>query len=162
MCNSRETLRTVFLKYTPYTRLRETNDFNTLHLRVLSISLVVEEESIKYSAFQSHLGQFEFFRVPFGIRAVPSYLVRKVSLILAEKEGPLMKSVLAYVDNVLCYSGSGEEHFEHLREIFQRFRESKLKLNAKKCSFLLLEIVFLGNIVNANEIGPDPNKVKAM
>jgi len=81
---------------------------------------------------------------------------------LAEKEGPLMKSALAYVDNVLCYSRSIEEHFKHLRKFFQRFRESKMKLNAKKCSFLLPEIVFLGNKVNANGIGPDPDKVKVM
>jgi len=40
--------------------------------------------------------------------------------------------------------------------------ESKIKINAKKCSFLLPEIVFLGNKVNANGIGPDPDKVKAM
>jgi len=81
---------------------------------------------------------------------------------LAEKNGPLMKSALAYVDDVLCYSGSVEEHFVDLREIFQRFRDSKIKLNAKKCTFLLPEIVFLGNLENAKGIGPDPAKVSAM
>jgi len=63
--------------------------FSTLDLRALFHSLVVEEESRKYTAFQSHLGQFEFCRAPFGIRTVPSHQIRAVSLILAEKEGPL-------------------------------------------------------------------------
>jgi len=85
-----------------------------------------------------------------------------VSLILAEKEDPLLKSALAYVADVLCYSGCIEDHFTHIREIFQRFRASKMKLNAKKCTYLLPEIVFLGNLVNAQGIGPDPDKVSAM
>jgi len=123
---------------------------------------VVEKESKKYTAFLSHLGQFEFCRALFGIRTVPSPLIRAVSFILAKNEGPLIKSTLVYVDNVLCYSGSIDEHFKHLREIFQRFQEIKMKLNAKKCSFLLPEIVFLGNKFNANGISPDLDKVKAM
>jgi len=123
---------------------------------------VVKEESIQYTAFQSHLGQFEFCRAPFGIRTVLSHLFRTVSLILVEKKGPLIKSALAYIDDVLCYSGFIEEHFEHLREISQQFREKKWKLNEKTCSFLQPEIVFLGKKVNANGIGPDPNKVNAM
>jgi len=123
---------------------------------------MVEEESIKYTAFPSHLGQFEFCRAPFGIRTVSSHLIRAVIIILDEKKGSLMKSALPYVDDVLCNSCFVKEHFKHLRENFQRFRESKMKLNAKKCSFLLPEIVFLGNVVNANRICPDPNKVKAM
>jgi len=85
-----------------------------------------------------------------------------MGLILAEKDGPLMKFALAYVDDVLCYSGSVEEHFLHLREIFVRFRTSRMRLNPKKCSLLLPELVFLGNLVNASGIGPDPDKVKAM
>jgi len=85
-----------------------------------------------------------------------------MSLILAEKEGPLIKSAFANVDDVLCYFGSIEEHFEHLREIFQRFCASKMKFNATKCSFLLPEIVFMGNLVNAQEIEFDPVIVSAM
>jgi len=79
-----------------------------------------------------------------------------------QKKGPLIKSALAYVDDVLSYSVSIENHFEHLRKIFQRFWFNKIKLSTIKCSFLLPEIVFLGNLVNKEGIGPDPNKVEAM
>jgi len=136
--------------------------FSSLDLRSSFHSLIVDDESIKYTAFQSHLGQIEFLRAPFGIKTIPSHLIRAMSLILAEKEGPLMKSALAYVDDVLCYLGSVEEQFTHLREILQRFRASKMKLSAKKCSFLLPEIVFLGNLVNAQGIGHDSAKVLTM
>jgi len=132
--------------------------FSTLNLRSGFHNLKVEEGSRKYTAFQSHLGQFEFTRAPFGIKTGPSHMVCLMRIILSEKDGPLMKSALAYLDHVLYYSGSIEKHFEHLREIFQRFRESKMKLNPKKCNFLLPELVFLGNLVNASGIGPDPDK----
>jgi len=117
---------------------------------------------MKYTAFQSHLGQFEFTRTSFGIKTVPSAMMLLMRFILAEKNALLMKFALAYVDDVLCYFGSVEEHFVHLGEIFVRFRTSKMRLNPKKCSFLLPELVFLGNLVNASGIGPDPDKVKVM
>jgi len=80
--------------------------FSSLDLRSYLHSLTMDDDSIKYSAFQSHLGQFEFLLASFGIKTIPSHIIRAMSLILAEKEGPLMKSALAYVDDVLCYSGS--------------------------------------------------------
>jgi len=96
------------------------------------------------------------------MKTIYSHLIRAMSLILAEKESPIIKSALAYVTDVLCYLGSIENHFTHLWEIFQRFQAGKMKLNAKKFSFLFPEIVFLGNIVNAKIIGPDPAKVSAI
>jgi len=96
--------------------------FSSLNLRSSFHSLIVDGDSISNTAFQSHLGQFEFLRVPFGFKTITSHLIRAMSLILEEKQGPLMKSALAYVDDVLCYLGSIEEHLTHLREIFQRFR----------------------------------------
>jgi len=61
----------------------------------------------------------------------------------------------------MCYA-TVEEHFEHLREVFEQFWENKMKLNAKKFCFLLPEIVFLGNKVDANGIRPNPDRVQAM
>jgi len=122
----------------------------------------VDEDSIKYTAFQSYLGQFEILRAPFGNKTIASHLIRLMSLILAKNDGPSMKSALAYVDDVFRYSGFIEEQLTHLQEIFQLFQTSEIKLNAKKCTFLLPEIVFLKNLVNANGIGPDPEKVSAM
>jgi len=85
-----------------------------------------------------------------------------MSLILSDKDGPLMKSALAYIDDVLYFSGSVADHLGHLREIFQRFRDSKVKLNPSKCNFLMPKILFLGNIISAEGVGPDPDKIKTM
>jgi len=94
--------------------------FSSLDLRSSFQSLIVDDDSIRYTAFQSHLGQFEFLRAPFVTRSVPSHLIKAISLILAEKKGPLIKSALAYVDDILCYSRSIDEHSGHLQETFQR------------------------------------------
>jgi len=80
--------------------------FSTLDLRSAFHCLKVEEGSMKYTAFQSHLGQFEFTRAPFGIKTVPSAMIWLMGLILDKKDGSLMKFALAYVGDVLCYSGS--------------------------------------------------------
>jgi len=106
----------------------------------------VDDDSIKYTAFQSHLGQFEFLGASFGIRSVPYHLIGAMSLILTEKEGPLIKSALAYLDDVLCYSGSIEEHFVHLRKNLQRFSAGKKKLNAKNVVFYFLREFFWGTL----------------
>jgi len=136
--------------------------FSSLDLQSSFHCLKVEEGSMKYTAFESHLGQFEFTRAQFGVTTVPPAMMLLIGLIFSEKDGQLMKFALAYVDDVLCYSGSIEEHFLQLGEIFVRFRTSGMRLNPKKCSFLFTEFVFLGNLVNTNSIGPNPDKVKAM
>jgi len=99
--------------------------FSSLDLRSSFYSLIVDDDSIKYTAFQSHLGQFEFLMAPIWIKTIPSHLIWAMSLILAKKEGPLMKSALPYVDDVLCYLMSIKEHFMHLREIFSDFVQVK-------------------------------------
>jgi len=100
--------------------------FSSLDLRSSFHSLIVDDDSINYTAFQSHLGQFEFLRAPFGIKTIPSHLTRAMSFIFAKKEGPLIKSALAYVDNVFCYLESIKELFTHLRIFFSDFVQVKL------------------------------------
>src|SRR6266496_2354478 len=87
---------------------------------------------------------------------------RIMNLILSEDNGPLMKYALAYLDDLLVFSSTIEEHLEHLEEVFRRLRKSKMKLNPGKCHFLLPKLIFLGNIVSADGIGPNPEKVSAM
>jgi len=137
--------------------------FSSLDLRSSFHSLIVDDDSIKYTAFQSHLGQFEFLRARFGIKSIPSHLIRAMSLILAEKAGPLVKSALAYVGDILCYSKFYFKTFcAAAGNSFQQFHASKMKLNATIFSFLLPEMFFLGNLVNAKGLEPEPAKVLAM
>jgi len=74
--------------------------FSSLDLGSSFHSLIVDDDSIKYTAFQSHLGQFEFLRAPFGIRTVLSHLIKAMSLILAKKEGPLTSYLPMLLKNI--------------------------------------------------------------
>jgi len=70
--------------------------------------------------------------------------------------------VVVYIDDILIYSGSLEEHVEHLRKVFQRFRENKLCAKFKKCKFGVTEVDFLGHRITQEGLKMDDHKVKAI
>jgi len=108
--------------------------YSSLDLRSSFHNLKIKKDSIKYTAFQTHTGQFEYLRCPFGIQNIPSALCCIMSLVLSENSGPLMKFALAYLDDVLIFSPCIHSHLDNLREIFLRLQKSKTKINPSKCS----------------------------
>src|SRR5919197_1410394 len=72
----------------------------------------------------------------------------------------LEKFVLVYIDDVIIYSETFEEHIEHLKQVFEKLRESNLMVKLKKCEFGKQEITFLGHVIGKNGIKPDPAKVE--
>jgi RNA:NAD 2'-phosphotransferase (TPT1/KptA family) len=134
----------------------------SLDLRSGFHNLKVAESSVKYTGFQTFMGQFEYLRAPYGIQNIPAAMQRVMNYILSENEGPLMKYALAYLDDLLIFSPNIDTHFEHLEEVFRRLRSSKMKLNPSKCVFLVPDLIFLGNKICEGGIGPDPDKVKSM
>jgi len=85
-----------------------------------------------------------------------------MSLMLFKNSGPLMKFAIAYLDDVLILLPCIDSQFNNLRAIFIRLRKSKMKINPSKCSFLVNKLIFLGNLITPQDIGPDPDKVTAM
>ena len=67
---------------------------------------------------------------------------------------------LIYIDDVIIFSKSVEEHLSHLEEVFKRLREANVKLNPKKCSFVKQKVEYLGHVVTPDGISPDPDKVR--
>ena len=67
-----------------------------------------------------------------------------------------------FIDDILIYSKSQEEHEEHLRIVLQILRERKLYAILKKCEFWLNQVVFLGHVISKDGIAVDPNKIKAV
>ena len=74
----------------------------------------------------------------------------------------LMGHILRYIDDIIIFSKSIDEHLTHLEEVFRRLREANVKLNLKKCSFVKQRIEYLGHVVTPEGIFPDPGKVEVV
>lgn len=70
--------------------------------------------------------------------------------------------VVVYLDDIIVFSKSPEEHEQHLRQVFTILHENHLLAKPSKCEFFRSELLFLGHIVSAKGILPDPSKVSAV
>ena len=137
--------------------LGECKYFSTLDLSSGYWQIEMDAESAEKTAFSTHCGLYEFTRMPFGLCNGPATFQRLMEIVLAGLE---WKCCVVYVDDILVCSKSLEEHKEHLQRVFERLRQAGLKLKPSKCSFLCREVVFLGHVISANGVSPDPAKTK--
>src|SRR5579859_492510 len=97
--------------------------------------------------------------MPFGLKNVPPIFQRLMNKVL---DSYINKFVVVYIDDIMIYSRTFEEHIEHLEKVFQRLIEANLIVKFKKCKFCLQNIEFLGHIVGKDGLQVDPKKIKKM
>ena len=134
--------------------------FSTMDFTAAFHQIPMDESSIEYTAFTSHVGLFEFLGMPFGLRNASATQQR---MLVNEFRNHLFKFILIYIDDLLAYSKDFDSHLKHLRIIFEIIQKAGLKLNRNKCKFALTEINFLGHTIKDNEILPlasNVNKIK--
>ena len=117
----------------------------------------LEESSKSKTAFITQDGLFEFNVMPFGLHNAPATFQRAIQEIM---RGLNWKFVFCYLDDVIIFSRSFEEHVDHLRQVFDRLRQAGLKLQPKKCTFGQTEVKYLGHIVSKDGVATDPDKIK--
>ena len=132
--------------------------FTSLDLKSGYWQVKMAEEDREKTAFACHKGLFQFNVMPFGLANAPSVFMMLMSIVL----GGLEDFAVAYIDDVLIFSESLEEHWEHVRLVLERFEQHNLKLKLKKCQFLRDEIHYLGFIIGKDGIRPEDEKVKAI
>jgi hypoxanthine-guanine phosphoribosyltransferase len=119
---------------------------------------IAPEDKCK-TAFSTPTGHFEYARMPFGLKAAPATFQRMMNSILSESMG---ERSLVYMDDVLVTGRTLEEHNENLKEVFEQFRKYSIKLEPDKCEFLKRELTYLGHVITAEGVQPDPKKVEAV
>lgn len=112
----------------------------------------MDPDSVKYTAFTTPLGNFEFLRMPFGLKNAPSVFQRVLHNLFADliRAGKL----LIYLDDILIPSDAIEEHLEILAEVLRRLKGANLELRLDKCKFLQVKIEYLGYVIEKNKIRP--------
>ena len=139
-------------------RLGEAKYFTTLDLKSGYWQVLMDERDREKTAFACHRGLFEFLVMPFGLSGAPPVFMELMNIVL---EG-LEDFAIPYLDDIIIFSASTDEHLSHLRAVFNKIREHGLKMKLKKCNFFQTETKYLGFTINGEGIQPDPEKVEAI
>ena len=132
--------------------------FTSLDLKSGYWQVAIDERDKEKTAFACHKGLFELNVMPFDLSNAPAVFQELMSVVL---QG-CYDFATAYLDDIMVFSSTLEEHLEHLTIIFGKLRQHNLKLKLKKCSFLQLETNYLGFVISEEGIKPDEKKIEAI
>ena len=121
--------------------------------------LELAEEDIEKTAFRTHRGLFQFKRLPFGLRNGPSIFQRVMQSILAPY---LWIFCLVYIDDIVIYSKSYEEHLNHLDKVLEAIENAGITLSPTKCHLFYGSILLLGHKVSRLGLSTHAEKVNAI
>ena len=133
--------------------------FSKIDLRSGYHQMRVKDDDVEKTAFRTRYGHYEFVVMPFGLTNAPAAFMDLMNRVLRPM---LDRFVIVFIDDILVYSRTEEEHEVHLREVLETLRREKLYAKFSKCEFWLEEVQFLGHIVNKEGIQVDPAKVSAV
>ena len=115
------------------------------------------EESSFLTTFITPFGRYGYNRLPFGITSAPEHFQKRMQSILSDMEG-----TVNMIDDILVYGKDQEEHDERLEKVLNRIEGAGITLNSEKCDFSKSKVTFLGHVVDATGVSPDPSKIKAI
>jgi hypothetical protein len=116
----------------------------------------IRDEDILKIAFSTRYRLYVYLVMSFGLTNAPVYFMYLMNSVFMPE---LDKFVVVFIDDILVYSKSMDEHKEHLRVVLQRLRDHQLYAMYSKCKFWIDEVSFLGHVISLEGITMDPNKV---
>jgi len=131
--------------------------FSKIYLRYGYHQVRIKEEDINKSTFKMRYGHYEFLVVPFGLSNAPIVFMYLMNGVFRSY---LDKFVIVFLDDILIYSKSEEEHEQHLRMVLWVLREYQIYAKLSKCSFYQRQIHYLGHIILEEGTTMDPTKIK--
>jgi hypothetical protein len=123
--------------------------FSKIDLRSGYHQLKIQECDIPKAAFVTRYGLYEYTVMSFGLTNVPAYIMYLMNKVFMEY---LDKFFVVFIDDILVYSRSEEEHEEHLRLALQKLQENRLYAKLSKCEFWMKQVAFLGHVISKGGI----------
>ncbi len=140
-------------------RLSRAKYFTKLDIIAAFNKIRIAEGQEWMTAFRTRFGLFEYLVAPFGLCNAPATFQHYINDVLFEF---LDQFCTAYIDDILIYSDTLEEHKIHVRSVLSKLREAGLQVDITKCEFHVQEVKYLGLIVSTKGISMDPDKVQAV
>jgi transposase InsO family protein len=140
-------------------RLSGAQVFSALDLKDAYYRIPIKRGDEWKTAFRTRYGHFEYMVMPFGLTNAPATFQAYINKALA---GYLDEFCVVYLDDILIYSKTTEEHARHLRLVMERLRKYALYANRKKCEFYTQSVQFLGFIVSNTGVSMDPERVESI
>ncbi|KAK3709629.1 hypothetical protein QZH41_010093, partial [Actinostola sp. cb2023] len=150
----------------PLPRIEESLDalkgakyFSTIDLASAYNQVEVDPRDRHKTAFTTPMGLYEFNRMPFGLQNAPATFQRLMQGVFRED---LLQKLMVYLDDIIVFSPTIEEHLIRLKVVFRKLSEHGLKIEPTKCQFFGNEVTYLGHVVSADGVSTDPEKTKAV
>ena len=140
-------------------RLKGARYFSKLDLRDGYHQIPIAESDRFKTAFTCRYGTFEFTVMSFGLKNAPSHFQRSMNMLLSDL---LDVCVLVYMDDILIYSKSAEQHVAHVKQVFARLSAKGWHCKQSKCALFLPSVEFLGHVVSADGVRVVESKVEAV
>ncbi|GKD37255.1 putative reverse transcriptase domain-containing protein [Tanacetum coccineum] len=142
-----------------FDQLQGSQYFSKIDLRSGYHQLRVREDDIPKTTFRTRYGHFEFTVMPFGLTNTPVVFMDLRNQVCRPY---LEKFVIVFIDDILIYSKTLEEHGVHLGLVLELLKKEKLYAKFSKCEFWLREVQFLGHVINGDVIHVDPSKIEVV
>jgi hypothetical protein len=139
-----------------FDQLRGASVFSKIDLRSGYHQLRIRPSDIPKTTFITKYGLYEFIFMSFDLTNASTFFMNLMNIVFKDY---LDKFLVVFIDDILIYSQSEEEHVDHLKVVLQRLREHQLYAKLSKCEFWIFEVLFLGHIINKDGLAVDPKKV---
>ena len=140
-----------------YGRLGGAKFFTSLDMRAGYHHIGLSPDAQMKTAFVTQFGKYEYVKCPFGLAQAPAYFQE---VVLRTLQG--LHFCFGYLDDILIFSKTKEEHLDHIKQVFDRLRKAGLKLKFEKCDFFRKHLYYLGHMVSDEGIQAMPNKIESM
>ncbi|GJT37976.1 putative reverse transcriptase domain-containing protein [Tanacetum coccineum] len=142
-----------------FDQLQGSSVYSKIDLRSGYHQLRVREEDIPKTAFRTRYGHYEFQVMPFGLTNAPAVFMDLMNRVCKPY---LDKFVIVFIDDILIYSKSKQEHKEHLKIILELLKKEELYAKFSKCEFWIPKVQFLGHVIDSEGIHVDPAKIESI